>query len=91
MKRHRLLKSFFALGLFAVIVYLSQTQLVPNLWGLLTEKNYFIPKESNVFVFKALAMNGGSGDWWLTGEDKHYRYVLNLEGDTPQYFKYPKK
>ncbi|MDP8079791.1 hypothetical protein [Phocoenobacter skyensis] len=35
-------------------------------------------------------MNDGSGDWWLYGEDEVYYYALNIENETPKYFKVKK-
>ena len=36
---------------------------------------YFIPRESNIFIFKATEWNDGSGDWWVYGEDSNYYYM----------------
>ncbi|QLB23642.1 hypothetical protein A6B44_00810 [Pasteurella skyensis] len=66
------------------------TQFFPNIWELLIEKSYFIPDESSIFTFKATKMNDGSGDWWLYGEDEVYYYALNIENETPKYFKVKK-
>jgi hypothetical protein len=61
--------------------------LLPNV----TENGYFIPQESNFFIFNATKMNEGSGGWWLYGEDKTYYYGLNAEPDfLPKYFKLQK-
>lgn len=48
-----------------------------NVWLLATGEGYVIPAESSVFTFEATAMNEGSGDWWLYGEDGNnfYRYT----------------
>ncbi|GHV59437.1 hypothetical protein AGMMS49579_27030 [Spirochaetia bacterium] len=44
---------FFKIGFF--------TECFNNLWYILTENGFFIPKESNVFIFNATKMNEGSG------------------------------
>lgn len=51
------------------------TQLLNNAWSLLTGRGYIIPKESSIFTFKATAMNEGSGEWWMYGEDSHFYYA----------------
>jgi hypothetical protein len=65
--------------------------IVDNSWFLLTDNVYFIPAESNIFIFKVTKMNDGSGDWWLYGEDNKYYYGLNIdEGYDPKYYKLDK-
>ena len=61
--------------LFCILGF--STNLFDNLWNLLTGRGYFIPKESNMFIFKVTKENDGSGEWWLYGEDKNYYYGLN--------------
>jgi hypothetical protein len=61
-----------------------------NVWGLITEKSYFIPKESSLFTFNPTQMNDGSGDWWLYVEDRENYYALNIENESPKYFKLEK-
>ena len=62
-----------------------------NLYGIVDDKGYFIPQESNMFIFKVTKMNEGSGEWWLYGEDNRYYYGLNVEPDyVPEYFKLKK-
>jgi hypothetical protein len=48
----------------------------PNLLGLLTDSEYFVPAGSTVFTFRPTVMNPGSGDWWIYGEDSHYYYYF---------------
>ncbi|GHU13375.1 hypothetical protein FACS1894161_3280 [Spirochaetia bacterium] len=67
------------------------TECFNNLWCILTENGFFIPKESNIFIFNATKMNEGSGGRWLYGEDNKYYYGLNIEGGIPQYYKTIKK
>jgi hypothetical protein len=80
MKKAIVLLTIVALGFF--------TELYVNLWSLLTYNAYSIPKESNVFIFKATEISEGSGEMWLYGEDYKYYYALNDEPDyVPPYFK----
>lgn len=64
--------------------------MLSNAFSLFIEPNYFIPKESSIFKFEETQKNEGSGDWWLYGEDDNYYYGLNIESETPQYFKFKK-
>ena len=50
------------------------TRIFPNTWYLLTCKGYFIPKESNIFIFRVTEMNEGNGEMWLYGEDCNFYY-----------------
>ena len=59
--------SFLILGIF--------TESVSNILSSIMDDVYFIPKESNIFVFKATEWNDGSGDWWIYGEDNKYYYM----------------
>lgn len=75
-------------ALFGAFFY---TRLGANLWLLLTDGGpggYFIPRESNVFTFRATEVNNGSGGWWLRGEDAHHVYAL-VEGEAA-YIVFPK-
>jgi len=69
----------------------SFTELFSNLWCELTGRGFFIPKESNIFIFKVTEWNEGSGEWWLYGEDKKYYYALSeefgRENYDPKYYK----
>ena len=68
------------------------TQIFPNTWCLLTCNGYFIPKESNIFIFRATKMSEGSGEMWLYGEDCNFYHRLNVEPNyTPTYFKLKKE
>jgi len=67
------------------------TNLFGNLWCKLTWLGYFIPKESNMFIFNVTKENEGSGEWWLYGEDKNYYYGLDGEDNyEPKYYKMKK-
>ena len=66
--------------LFCILLGIS-TNLFGNLWCKLTGRGYFIPKESNMFIFEVTKWNDGSGEWWLYGEDKKYYYGLYIDGN----------
>jgi hypothetical protein len=66
----------FVFLLFCILLGIS-TNLFGNLWCKLTGLGFFIPKESNMFIFEVTKWNDGSGEWWLYGEDKNYYYGLN--------------
>jgi len=85
--KRKLLVIIISLGLFSTGIF---TELLSNIWFELTGRGYFIPKESNMFIFKPTKWNDGSGEWWLYGEDGKYYYGLNIDGDTkyiPKYYK----
>jgi hypothetical protein len=63
-------------GLAVLCVLYLSTRAVPNLWGLLIDSEYFIPRGSSVFTFRPTVMNPGSGDWWLYGEDSRYYFYF---------------
>lgn len=48
----------------------------PNLLGLISDPEYFIPPGSTLFTFRPTMMNPGSGDWWIHGEDSRYYYYF---------------
>jgi hypothetical protein len=83
-------KFLLLLTLILLILLSIMTHLFSNLWNIIIEKQYFIPKESNIFKFEATKMNNGSGDWWLYGEDKCFYYGLNQDNINPRYFKLKK-
>ncbi|MGB2578322.1 hypothetical protein AAIR98_000241 [Elusimicrobium simillimum] len=76
--------------LFSCVLFylLFFTQAPANLWFLLTDKGqYFIPQESNIFIFTPVEFDSGSGGGWISAKDKNYYYRLNITGKTPKYFK----
>jgi hypothetical protein len=92
MKKHTFYIRIFLATLFSLFILLGIfTEFWGNAWDLLTGRGYFIPKESNMFVFKVTEMNSGSGEWWLYGEDNKYYYALNSDGADPEYYKTEKK
>jgi hypothetical protein len=64
----------------ALIVSLFTTPVVRNVWSTITDSpSFFVPKESSVFTFEITAENTGSGDWWLTAEDRTNYYAVDDE------------
>lgn len=72
-----------ALIFLIILVFLFRVFL-GNLFSLATGRGYFIPEESNMFIFNVMQMNTGSGEWWLYGEDKVNYYAL--ADDAPGYY-----
>ena len=88
MRTRTIIKTTLIILICIIILF---TEVVDNSWFLLTDNVYFIPAESNIFIFKVTQMNDGSGDWWLYGEDNKYYYGLNIdEGYDPKYYKLDK-
>lgn len=69
-----------------VLFIILFTNIWINLLSLYIDNNYFIPKESSIFIFQETKTNDGSGDWWLYGEDKNNYYALNTESNNPRYY-----
>lgn len=65
------------------------TPLVGNLFSLVANAGYFIPRESSVLTFRVLVDNPGSGEWWLRGEDWHNFYAIDEK--EPVYYVFPKR
>jgi len=53
-----------------------------NPFALLTEGNYFIPKESNMRSFQRTVSAEGSGDGWLYGEDNKYYFGMDVDDES---------
>ena len=86
MKR-KLFTIIISVGLLSIGIF---TEFFSNIWLELTGRGYFIPTESNIFIFKPTKWNDGSGEWWLYGEDNKYYYGMNIDEDTkflPKYYK----
>lgn len=77
------------IGLFTilVIILITSTELLENIWELTTGNGYIIPAESSIFTFNATKMNEGSGEWWLYGEDSKYYYTMEKWESNKPYFK----
>lgn len=56
---------FLAIFLFLLIC----TNFFGNVFCLIANRGYYIPKDSDIFTFKATEMNEGSGEWWTYGRD----------------------
>jgi hypothetical protein len=83
MKKH--LFKMLIISFFLVCILLGIfTEFFGNVWCLLTGRGYFIPKESNIFVFKVTEDNDGSGEYWIYGEDKNYFYRF-IDTDSKYY------
>lgn len=60
------------------LLLVTFTSVLGNLFSILTENEYIIPKESSIFTFEATKMNEGSGGWWMYGEDNKKYYALSM-------------
>jgi len=65
------------------------TPLLGNLYSLVADVGYFIPRESSVLTFRVLADNPGSGEWWIRGQDRHNFYAI--DDKEPIYYIIPKR
>jgi len=72
------------------IIILLCTSLFSNIFSLVIEREYFIPKESSIFTFQETIHNDGSSDVWRYGEDcNNYYYNLSTFHNDVLFF--PKK
>ena len=91
MKSKKIKIILFGVILISLAMWKSCILSCSNGWCLLTYNNYFIPDESNIFIFDSTKIGGGSGEEWLYGEDNTYYYGLNTkEPYSPRYFKLKK-
>lgn len=67
-----------AISIILCLLLFTFTPVLGNLFSLLTENEYIIPKESSIFTFEATKMNEGSGGWWMYGEDNKKYYALSM-------------
>ncbi|WP_166923600.1 hypothetical protein [Flavobacterium poyangense] len=66
--------------LFVILCLLFTTTFFGNLWGCLIDPNYYIPKQSNLFIFNTAVMQNGSSDAWIYAEDyNNYYYNSGLK------------
>ena len=72
-------KLIAGITLILCLLLVTFTSVLGNLFSILTEKEYIIPKESSIFTFEATKMNEGSGGWWLYGEDNKKYYALSMD------------
>lgn len=66
--------------LFYIILFflLLNTNLVTNMWMLLTDSSNYIPEESNIVFFTPTQIDSGSGGYWLYGKDLNNYYHFSL-------------
>jgi hypothetical protein len=83
----RLRKVVFVLASGAVVVFFATPAWV-NVWSVITGRGFFIPAESSMFTFRVTKENGGSGEWWLYGEDGRAFYALHEK--EPVYLVFPR-
>jgi len=72
-------KNIFILNFFICAFTLICSSFFGNLWLIVTENYYKIPKESSIFTFEPTKMNEGSGGWWIYGEDNLNYYANTLD------------
>ena len=85
-------KCIVLFSIIVVFIILCFTEFYGNLWQLITGRGFFIPDESNIFIFRVTKHNEGSGEWWLYGEDNKYFYGLNTdENNGNKYYKIVKE
>ncbi|MFB9079811.1 hypothetical protein ACFFLS_07980 [Flavobacterium procerum] len=89
-KKSPLSKWIIRLILFTSIILLCFTNMFSNLFSLIIEKEYFIPKQSSIFTFNETVHNDGSSDIWRYGEDYSNHYY-NLSSFNKDFLFFPKK
>ncbi len=89
-KKNSKRKSIVCAILFITAITLFCTSIFGNVFSLIIEKEYFIPKQSSIFTFNETIGNEGSSDVWRYGEDySNYYYNLNTFDNDVLFF--PKK
>jgi hypothetical protein len=76
--------------LILLTIALFCTSIFGNLFSLIIEKEYFIPKQSSIFTFNETVGNEGSSDVWRYGED-YSNYYFNLSTFDNDVLFFPKK
>lgn len=72
-------KSAITILLVLFLLLLFSSSFLANVWGCLIDSNYYIPKQSNLFIFNTTVMQNGSSDAWIYGEDyNNYYYNSGL-------------
>lgn len=79
-KRFLSKRNIFFITLFASITLLLFTPVLGNIFSLIIDEEYFIPKQSSIFTFNETVHNDGSSDVWRYGED-FSNYYFNLSND----------
>lgn len=88
--KNRKVKIFLASIFLIVGLVLILNTFLLNIFGMIIDRGYFIPKESSAFSFRCLMMNGGSGEWWVYGEDKRNYYFNGDHEYKTGYVVFPK-
>ena len=71
----------------ALIVALSTwTPLFSNLLMLAMDRENFIPAESSVLSFEPVAVNQGSSNYWIYGQDRTHYFHFSYEPAVPYLF-----
>lgn len=82
-------KNIFLIILLAFLTVLFFTPILGNIFSLIIEKEYFIPKQSSIFTFNETVHNDGSSDVWRYGEDSN-NYYFNLSDTNNNVLVFPK-
>lgn len=82
-------RNIFRITLLAFITTLFFTPVFGNLYSLLIEREYFIPKQSSIFTFSETVRNDGSSDAWRYGKD-FANYYYNLSNTNNDVLVFPK-
>jgi hypothetical protein len=74
---------------------LIATPVLINVLLAISDPVFRVPEDSSYLTFRVTQMNPGSGDWWLSGEDRrnYYEYAgsyADLESTDLHYYAYPK-
>lgn len=83
-------KQIILFVLFTAVIALFCTSIFGNIFMLVIEKEYFIPKQSSIFTFNETVKNDGSSDVWRYGED-FSNYYFNLSTFTNDVLFFTKK
>jgi hypothetical protein len=78
--QHKLPIAIWWLLPLSIISVLLFTPLLSNIWNLVSDREFFIPSESNLLIFKVTKENPGSGAWWVLAEDFNYYYSKGEDG-----------
>ena len=73
------LKTLVLVAVIGFLALLVLTNLFSNAYGLLAEKDWFIPEESSVFAFKATVVEKKPGGGWIYGEDGANYYYAGVK------------
>ena len=87
MKMRSARSRLLVLAPFALLVALAiWTPLFSNLLMLAMDRENFIPAESSVLSFEPVAVNQGSSNYWIYGQDKQHYFHFSYEPAVPYLF-----